>query len=201
MTWRALASRVILLACLPGAAALAEPVHYRLDPAQTRIEFSVLHLGVLRAPGRFTQASGSVVYDAAAQEGRIEIDVAGASISTGWSLRDAFIRGENMFDVDHHPIVRFRSTRLVFTGGRLAGVEGDLTLRGVTRPVTLAVSGVDCGGDARARCVAEVDGSLHRREFGMDFAWPLIGDDVQLRFAIVALRDEPVTASAPPPAP
>lgn len=196
-----LAARIALVACLP-AAAFAQPVHYRIDPVRTRIEFSVPHLGVLRAHGRFMQATGSVDYDAAAQDGRIDLDVAGASVATGWALRDAFIRGENMFDVDRYPVVRFRSTHLAFAAGRLAAVDGDLTLRGVTRPVTFTVTGLDCAGSGPgARCVAEVDGSLRRRDFGMDFAWPLIGDDVALRFAIVALRDLPVTASAPPPAP
>lgn len=199
---RRLAACVALLAGLAAAGAGAQPVHYRLDPAPTRIEFSIVHLGVLRAHGQFTQAIGSIVYDAAAQAGRIELDVAGASISTGWTLRDAFIRGESMFNVERHPVVRFRSTHLVFAGGRLAEVEGEVTLRGVTRPVTLAVTHVDCAGEGpRARCIAEADGSLRRRDFGMDFAWPLIGDDVALRFAIVAVREEPVTASGPPVGP
>lgn len=198
MTARGVAACLALLAALPGAPAAAEPVRYRIDSAQTRIEFSVPHLGVLHAHGRFTQAAGSIVYDAAGHGGRIELDVAGASVVTGWTLRDAFIRGESMFDVDRHPVVRFRSTRLVFEDGRLARVDGELTLRGVTRPVALAVSGVDCAGEGRtARCAAEVDGSLRRRDFGMDFAWPLIGDDVELHFAIVAVRDDPVTAAAP----
>ena len=185
----------IALAIVPAAGACAQPVHYRLDPAHTRIEFSVLHLGVLRAHGRFTQATGSVVYDAAGQDGRIELDVAGGSVSTGWTLRDAFLRGESMFDVEHHPVVRFRSTHLVFADVRLVAVEGELTLRGATRPVTLAVTRVDCAGDGhRAGCAAQVDGSLRRRDFGMDFAWPLIGDEVTLSFAIVAERDQPLTA-------
>lgn len=191
---------MVLLAGLSAGVAPAQPGHYRIDPAQTRIEFEVLHLGVLRAQGRFLQASGNLDYDALGQEGRVEIDVVGASISTGWTLRDAFLRGENMFDVDRHPVVRFRSTHLVFAGGHLASVVGDLTLRGVTRPVTLAVTGMDCGDAGRSRCVAAVAGTLHRRDYGMDFAWPLIGDEVALRFALVAVRDGPVTAS-PLPAP
>jgi len=187
-----------LLAWLPAAAALAQPVALRIDPAHTRVEFSVAQLGVLRAQGRFTQASGSIVFDPAAGEGRVDLEVAGDSVRTGWTLRDAFVRGESMFDVARHPVVRFRSTHLVFAAGSLVGVEGELTLRGVTRPLTLAVRSIDCAGEGmRARCVAEADGSLRRRDYGMDVAWPLIGDDVALHFAIVAVRDPPVTASAP----
>ncbi|MFO1415203.1 MAG: YceI family protein [Burkholderiales bacterium] len=198
MTARGAAAYAALLATLQAPGAFADPVRYRIDPGATRIEFSVQHLGVLRAQGRFTQAAGTVVYDAAAQGGRIELDVAGTSVTTGWTLRDAFVRGETMFDVERHPVVRFRSTQLVFRDGRLARVDGELTLRGVTRPLSFAVSGVDCAGEGRAaRCVAEVDGSLRRRDFGMDFAWPLIGDEVELHFGIVAVREEAVTAAAP----
>jgi polyisoprenoid-binding protein YceI len=170
----------------------AEPVAYRVDPARTRVEFSVLHLGVLRAHGRFTQASGRIVYDAAAHAGSIDFDVAGESVATGWTLRDSFIRGENMFDVEHHPVVRFHSTRLAFETGRLVRVDGDLTLRGVTRPIALAVLSLECGhaGEAIAKgCAADVDGMIRRSDFGMDVAWPLIADEVSLRFVIGAVRE------------
>ncbi len=202
MSLRGVLAGIALLTCMPAVAALAQPVTLRIDPAHTRLEFSVAHMGLLRAHGRFTQATGSIVFDPAAQDGRVDLEVAGASVTTGWSLRDAFVRGESMFDVEHHPVVRFRSTHLVFTAGALVRVEGELTLRGVTRPLTLAVTAIDCAGAGpHARCVAEADGSLRRRDYGMDVAWPLIGDDVALRFAIVAVRDPPVTASAPLPAP
>jgi polyisoprenoid-binding protein YceI len=180
---------------MPFAAALAvqaQATSYRVDPARTRIEFSVLHLGVLRADGHFSRATGRIVFDPAARAGSIEFAVAGDSVATGWALRDAFIRGENMFDVEHHPVVRFRSTRLVFDDARLVRVEGELTLRGVTRPLLLAVERVECGAQppgAGALCAADVDGVIRRRDFGMDFAWPLIGDEVSLRFVIGAVRE------------
>jgi polyisoprenoid-binding protein YceI len=180
-----------LLACAT-ILAHAEPVAYRVDGERTRVEFSVIHLGVIRADGAFERVAGRIVVDAATTTGHIDIDVAGDSVATGWSLRDAFIRSEKMFDVVRHPVVRFRSTRLEFERGRLVRVDGDLTLRGVTRPVVLTVASLDCGprpegvGDT---CSADAEGTIHRRDFGMDFAWPLIDDKVSLRFLITATRE------------
>lgn len=185
----------VALACVPFAATVAvhaQATSYRVDPARTRIEFSVLHLGVLRADGHFSQATGRIVFDPSGQSGSIDFAVAGESVVTGWALRDAFIRGENMFDVEHHPVVRFRSTRLVFEEARLVRVDGELTLRGLTRPLSLTVGRLDCGRQApgaAATCAADVDGVIRRRDFGMDFAWPLIGDEVSLRFVIGAVRE------------
>lgn len=170
----------------------AEPVVYRVEPSLTSVEFSIVHLGVLRAHGRFTQVSGSIVYDRMVPAGAIDVDIASASVATGWSLRDAFIRGEAMFDAEHHPMVRFRSTHFDFAGGVLKRVDGDLTLHGVTRLVSLAVASIDCGAHLHAGrdgCDAEADGTIRRGDFNMDFAWPLIADDVHLRFRIRATRE------------
>ncbi len=186
-----------LLAALATAAAVslpaaAEPVAYRVDAARSAAEFTVLHLGVIPAHGRFTRMAGRIVIDAQAQTGNVDFEIAAASIATGWSLRDSFVRGENMFDVAQHPVVRFRSTRLAFAGGRLAHLDGELTLRGVTRPVGVTVVRIDCGPAADGHgdgCDAEADTTIRRRDFGMDFAWPLIGDDVDLTLRIRARRE------------
>lgn len=172
--------------------AAAEPVGYRVDPARSAAEFVVTHLAVFHAHGRFARMSGRVVVDAAAQAGSVDLEIPAASVSTGWTLRDAFVRGENMFAADRHPVVRFRSTRLVYADGRLARVDGELTLRGITQPVTAVVTGIACGAgpDARAEtCDAEATAAIRRSDFGMDFAWPLIADDVDLVLRIRATRE------------
>lgn len=187
-------TRFVLLCAIAVAAssARAEPAAYRVVPAQTSVEFSVLHLAVFPAHGRFGHVSGRIVIDAGAASGNVQFDVATASVATGWTLRDAFLRGEAMFDADAHPLVRFRSTKLGFAAGRLVRIDGDLTLRGVTRPVSLTVSRLDCspaGQGARDVCQADAETAISRREFDMDFAWPLIADEVELKFRIVAVRE------------
>lgn len=175
-----------------GGPVVAQPVAYRVDAARSAAEFSVLHLGVIPAHGRFVRLSGRIVVDATAQSGRVDLEIAAESVATGWTLRDSFVRGENMFDAAQYPVVRFRSTRLAFAGGRLARLDGELTLRGVTRPVSVTVARIECGPAADGRgdgCDAEAETSIRRRDFGMDFAWPLIGDDVDLVLRIRAERE------------
>lgn len=182
----------LLCAAVAIAPARAEVAAYRVEPVLTAAEFSVVHLGFIRAHGSFARVSGRIVLDPAAGTGRVDLDVGTESVATGWSLRDAFLRGEHMFDSARHPLVHFRSTRLFFADGRLARVDGDLALRGVTRPVSFTVVAIACGAGrhaGREGCDAEATGTIRRRDFDMDFAWPLIGDEVELRFLIGATRE------------
>lgn len=175
---------LLLVALLPAAA--AAQTAYRIDPARTHAEFDVEHLGVFRAHGRFESVSGTLQYDPSAQSGLIDIAIPVASVSTGWDSRDSFLRGSTMFDGERYPRMRFRSTRFVFDGGRVARVDGELTLRDVTRPVTFVVKALRCEHDA---CVAEAAGAIRRRDFGMDNWWPLIGDEVELGLRLYASRE------------
>jgi len=176
---------ILLLFWLPCAAA-AQPSAYRIDGANTRAQFEVEHLGVFRAQGRFENLSGTLSYDAAAHSGAIDLAIPVASVVTGWDSRDSFLRGTMMFDAAHFPRMRFVSKRFEFEGGRVVRVEGDLTLRDVTKPVTLAVRSLTCERDT---CVAEASGTIRRREFGMENWWPLIADEVQLSFRLAAVRE------------
>jgi polyisoprenoid-binding protein YceI len=176
---------VLLVALLP-LAPCAQPPAYHIDPAKTHAEFEVEHLGVLRAHGTFENLSGSLSYDASAQTGAIDLTIPVASVATGWGARDQFLRGSSMFDAAQFPRMTFVSRRFEFEGGRVVRVEGELTLRDVTRPVTLDVRMLHCDRDT---CVAEASGAIRRREFAMDNWWPLIGDDVQLSFRLAAVRD------------
>jgi polyisoprenoid-binding protein YceI len=87
--------------------------------------------------------------------------------------------------------MHFHSTHLTYEGARLVRVDGEVTLRGVTRPVRVEVTRIECGtrsDDRRETCDAAVTGRLSRGAFGMDFAYPLIGDEVELDFAVFAFR-------------
>jgi polyisoprenoid-binding protein YceI len=188
---RLLLTTFTLATALPALAAPAEPV-YRVDSERSVAGFSVTELGLWQRTGRFGRARGEIRYDAVAETGSIDLAVDAASVDTGWSLRDRFVRGGNMLDAEHHPVFRFRSTALRFELHRLVAVDGLLTLRDVTLPVRFAVTEVRCEAGRpgeRERCAAEISGSISRRGFGMDFAYPLIGDDVRFEFAVSAVRE------------
>ncbi len=178
-----------LTAIVPAAARPGDV--YRVDPERTSVAFEVTQLGVFVQNGRFGRAHGRIAYDAETEAGSVDLAVDTSSVDTGWDLRDRFVRGENMLDAAHHPRLEFRSTAMSFAAHRLIAVEGALTLRGVTRPVRLEVRDVRCGssaGDGGERCDAEIVGRISRRAFGIDYAYPLVGDEVVLTFAVSAQR-------------
>jgi polyisoprenoid-binding protein YceI len=186
-----------LLACLAvlGSAdfarALAAEETYRVDAAQTTAGFAVSQLGIVRQRGHFDRAWGTIVIDPDGIAGSIDVVIDPASVDTGWSLRDRFLRGDDMLDVERYPVVRFRSTRLEYRGRRVVAAEGEITLHGVTRPLRLEVRRLACSRnpvDGRESCGATVTGQLLRRDFGIAYAWPIIGDDIDLDFVIKAFR-------------
>jgi polyisoprenoid-binding protein YceI len=179
------ARAAILLAALLPVAAQAQ-TSYRIDSARTHAEFEVEHLGVLRAQGRFESVTGSLQYDATAPAGAIDLAIHVASVATGWDSRDQFLRGTTMFDAARFPRMTFVSKRFQFENGRVVRVDGDLTLRDVTRPVTFVVLAMQCEQGA---CRAVATGAIRRREFAMDNWWPLIGDAVDLRLHVVAVKE------------
>ena len=186
-----IAGVVALLALGAAAAAAAAPAVYRIEPEFTYAEFAVSHIGLSRQRGHFGRTQGTIVLDPERYSGSIDFVVDATSVDTGWNMRDEFLRSEAMFDTAHYPVIRFRSTQLVFDRQRLIGVAGDLTLRNVTRPVALKVERLECGKEpdsGRDGCGASVATSIKRSEFGINYALTLIGDDIDLSFEVTAFR-------------
>jgi polyisoprenoid-binding protein YceI len=191
----ALLFAVAILVATIGSAqageAAEDPSIYRVDPDLTSAQFAVSHLGLSTQRGHFGRTRGTIALDSEAHTGRIDFIVDASSIDTGWAARDAFLRGEDMFDTARYPVVRFRSTRLAFDSARLVGVSGELTMHNVTRPVELHVVRLDCGRDpatGREGCGADVDTTIKRSDFGMRYALGIVGDDIGLSFQVTAFR-------------
>jgi polyisoprenoid-binding protein YceI len=180
-----------LAALAHGAAATAAPDTYRVDPELSSTEFAVSHLGVFTQRGHFGRMEGTIVIDPEGHTGAIDFVVDATTVDTGWGVRDVWLRGEDMFDVAHYPVMRFRSTQLVFNQDRLIGISGLLTLRDVTRPVILKIDRLQCGSDVdrgRDECGAGAESRIKRSEFGLTYALGLIGDDIDLSFQVTAFR-------------
>ena len=129
-----------MLACTVASIAAT----FRVAPEQTSVSFEVANLGI-GSQGRFDLTSGKIVLDPERRTGSIEFVVDASSIDTGWNLRDAFLKSDLMFDVERYPSIRFHSTRLAYDGERLVAVEGEIMMHGVTRPVRLDVTRIECG--------------------------------------------------------
>jgi polyisoprenoid-binding protein YceI len=181
----------VLLLSAQAEAVHAAPESYRVEAQMSSTEFAVTHLGLSRQYGRFGRTEGSILIDPQEHSGTIDLVVDATSVDTGWSVRDAWLRGEDMFDVARFPVMRFTSSQLVFNQERLIGISGLLTLHGATRPVVLKIERMQCGvipDSGREGCGAGARASIKRSDFGLTYALGLVGDDIDLTFQVVAYR-------------
>ncbi len=174
-----------------------QPTAWAFDPAHSFVEFSVRHLMISTVTGRFRSLKGSVVLDEASlEDSRVEADIEAASIDTGVADRDNHLRSADFFDVANHPRITFRSMAIEDLGGDSGRMHGEVTIRGVTRPVALEVSYLgeirDPWGNRRRGFTAQA--TLYRKDFGMtwnqvlDSGGVLVGDKVKVTLNIEAVE-------------
>jgi polyisoprenoid-binding protein YceI len=153
---------------------------WNIDPAHSEVTFAIRHL-MSKVRGSFTTFSGQVVIadDLATSTATAEIEL--ASVDTRNTDRDAHLKSADIFDIAHHPVMTFATTNLR-TGDGDHLLDGELTIRGVTRPITLTVEfngvGEDPWGGTRAGFSATA--TLNRKDFGLEFNVPMQGDKVLL---------------------
>ena len=184
----------LLLAALQSVPAAAAPAEYRIDPEHLAIGFLVDHIGYARVLGQFLEARGSFVFD---EETRtlsdLEVTIAADSVFTNHTDRDGHLRGDDFLAVDDHPTIAFVGRSAEATGPRTGRVTGDLTILGVTNPVTLDVTWNKSGpypfGDTYVLGVS-ASTVVQRSAFGMTYAvdngW--VGDDVEVVIELEAIR-------------
>ena len=178
-----------LIAALP-VAALAAPDTYTLDPYHTFPNFTVDHLGLSTIHGRFDNTTGKVTIDHAAKTGSVEIVVPTATITTGDAdkgsrprSRDEHLRTTAFFNVAEFPRMTYKSSKVSFTGDNPTSIDGELTLLGVTKPLTLTIVRFKCNppsGNNKERCGGDATGKFKRSDFGMKTGIPSVGDEITL---------------------
>jgi len=174
-------------------AAAAEVENYVVDPYHTVPYFDVDHLGFATMRGRFDRATGKFSIDRAAKTGSVELEIPTATVNSGDTdkgqrprTRDEHLKNADFFNVQEFPAITFKSTKVVFKGEDPVSVEGNMTMLGVTKPVTLNLDRWKCGSDIRTQgkryqCGGNASGSFKRSDFGMKFGLPTaIGDEVKL---------------------
>ncbi len=188
-TTTALLALSILLSSA-GVSAAAES--YTLDPTHTYPHFAISHLGFSSMHGRFDRTSGRFTIDRAARTGSVEAIIETASLNTGLQKRDDHLRSPDFFNTAEFPQAIYKSIAVRFNGDTPAMVEGNLTLLGVTRPVTLTIIAFKCGVNPmnkRAMCGIDAIANLKRSDFGMKYALPGVGDDLKLTLEVEAYKD------------
>ena len=146
---------------------------YQLDPTHTYPSFESDHMGgVSTWRGKFTKSSGTVTLDRAAKTGTVDVTVDTSSIQTGNTKLDEHLRSGDFFDVAKYPTATFKGTAIKFDGDTPVGVDGQFTLKGVTKPLNLKIESFKCIQNPvlkREVCGVEATGEFNRADYGMDF--------------------------------
>ncbi|CAG1065061.1 Protein YceI [uncultured bacterium] len=173
-------------------AASANAEDFTVDARHTFPSFEVNHMGLSTQRGRFDVTGGKITLDSAAKTGAIAIEIDAASVNTGLKELEKHLKGEDFFNVEKHPRITFKSANVEFEGDKPKAAHGELTLLGVTKPVTLSIASFNCRihpMNKKFVCGADASTSIKRSDFGMNYAIPAVSDEVKLFIQIEAFRN------------
>jgi polyisoprenoid-binding protein YceI len=171
-------------------AAAAAPVTFEIEGSHTYPRFAYRHLGLSTQLSRFNVTSGRVTLDQAARTGSVEVTVDLRSVDTGSAEFDAHIQGPDFLDTARHPFASFRSRSVRFRGDQPAAVDGVLTIKGISHPVTLDVTRFRRGFHPLLRrdaIGANATATISRSAFDAGRQVPVVGDEVTLDISLEAI--------------
>jgi polyisoprenoid-binding protein YceI len=171
---------------------VAAPLTYKVDPDHTYPSFEADHMGISVWRGKMNKTEGSVVYDKAEGSGSVEVKIDMTSIDFGQRQLNGWARGKEFFDTDSHPYATFKGRFAEVVNRTPNRLDGELTLNGIAKPVTLKINSLKCTVHPiikRELCGADAVGTFNRDEFGLsagkDYGFKM---DVTLRIQVEALE-------------
>jgi len=183
-----------LCTALFSSSAFAEPANYTIDPAHTYPSFEADHMGISYWRGKLNASEGKIMLDKAAGKGSVDVTIDLASIDFGQDKLNEWARGKDFFDTSKYAKAMYKGHLEQFADGAPARVVGELSLHGVTQPLTLAIDRFKCMPHPiykRELCGADAVGTFDRSKFGLtagkDYGFDMA---VALRIQVEALRDE-----------
>lgn len=180
------------LSCLMPLTAMADD--YEIDDGHSSVLFNIQHFNAAYVYGRFNDVKGNLVWNET-EPARIQLDltVQAASVDTDLDKRDQHLRGPDFFDVTNHPEIRFVSKRVTPRANRSYMIDGELTLHGVTRPITVYLNKTGEGDDPWGghRLGVETTFTIKRSDFGMTHMLDGLSDEVKLIVALEGKRTAP----------
>ena len=182
---------VITLAAGLAAPALAAPATYVIDPTHTFARFSYDHFGLSTQLSRFDKTSGTVVLDKEAKTATVDVVIDTTSVDTGYATFNEHIQGADFLDTAQFPTATFKSTKVDFAGDQPTAIHGNLTIKGITRPVTLTVKRyVNMPHPMLKKDAIGADATtvIRRSDFNASKYAPNVGDEVTISVALEAVR-------------
>jgi polyisoprenoid-binding protein YceI len=190
----ALAFAALSIGAVTSARAATET--YAIDPVHTWVGFNSMHF-FTKVPGYFGTVKGTVIVDRDHMENsKVEAVIQTASITTNTKMRDDDLRSANFFDVIRFPVMSFKSAAWKHTGGNNYEVTGNLTIKGVTHTVVLAVVSTGFGSGMKGAAISgwEISATLDRRDYGVAADQGLIGNEVEIVIHVEADQEQPALA-------
>ncbi|HRP67440.1 MAG TPA: YceI family protein [Thauera sp.] len=185
-------SAALIIAASATTSAFAAPETYNVDPTHTFANFSYNHFGLSTQISKFERTTGTVTLDKEAKTGAVDITIDMTSVNTGYETFNGHIQGEDFLDTAKYPTATFKSTQVTFDGDKPATIDGELTIKGVTKPVTLTVSHFAnmphpmLQKDALGANASTV---IKRSEFNAGKHAPYVGDEVTITVSIEAIKN------------
>ena len=182
---------VFAFATAAAAPAFAAPETFVVDGSHTFPRFSYSHFGYSTQVSRFNKTTGKVVLDKAAKTGAVDVEIDTKSVDTGYATFNEHIQGEDFLNTAKFPTATFKSTKVIFEGDKPAAVEGNLTLKGVTKPVTLKVTAFQAMPHPMLKkdaIGANATTTVKRSDFNMGKYAPNVGDEVTIDIGLEAIK-------------
>lgn len=182
----------LTFAVAAAAPAMAAPQTYIIDGTHSYPRFSYNHFGFSTQLSRFNNTTGKIVFDKAAKTGAVDITIDMKSVDTGVAEFDEHIQAVDLLDTAAYPTATFKSTKVNFNGDNPASIEGNLTIKGITKPVTLTVTSFQAEPHPMLKkdaIGANAYTVIKRSEFNAGKFVPHIGDEVRIDIALEAVKE------------
>lgn len=180
---------IIALFATSAQCALAQT--YNIDPSHTYPSFEADHMGISFWRGSFTKTTGKVTLDRVAKTGTVDITIDTNSINFGHAKMNEHAKAKDMFNVAQFPTVTYTSKSIKFDGDKPVAIDGEMTMLGVTKPLTLTINKFKCIQHPmlkREVCGADASAEFKRTDFGLNYGTPMFSPEVKLAIQVEAVK-------------
>jgi len=175
-----------------ATSAIAAPVTYAVDSGHSFPNFSYQHMGLSVQLSKFDKTTGTVTLDKAAKTASVDVVIDTTSVNTGFDVFNGHIQGEDFLDTAKYPTATFKSTKVTFEGDKPVAIDGELTIKGVTKPVTLKVThfvNMPHPMLKKDAIGANATTTIKRTEFNAGKYAPNVGDEVTITVSLEAIKN------------
>ena len=175
-----------------SASALAAPETFAIDGTHTFPRFSYSHFGYSKQLSRFNKTTGKIILDKEAKTGSVDVTIDMKSVDTGYDVFNSHIQGEDFLDTEKYPTATFKSTKVHFEGDKPVAVEGNLTIKGVTKSMTLTIDSFQLMPHPMLKkdaLGANASAKIKRSDFNAGKHAPYVGDEVTLDIGVEAIKE------------